>query len=48
MRIKETIAWAASVCLVGAAVWYSTNGFVLKPSYALEIDNSIDELLARS
>lgn len=36
MRIKETIAWAASVCLVGAALWYST-GFVLKPSYASEV-----------
>jgi len=39
MRIKETIAWAASVCLVGAAIWYSSSALVLKPSYASEVAN---------
>lgn len=37
MRIKEIFAWAASVCLLGGAIWYSLPSLVLKPSYASEV-----------
>jgi hypothetical protein len=37
MRIKELLAWAASVCLLGGAVWYSSSALILKPSYASEV-----------
>jgi S1-C subfamily serine protease len=37
MRIKETLAWLASVSLIGGAVYWSAGNLALKPSYASEV-----------
>lgn len=37
MRIFEPLAWLASICLVGSAIYWSVGDTVVKPSYASEI-----------
>lgn len=37
MRILEPLAWLASICLVGSAVYFSIGETIFKPSYASEI-----------
>lgn len=37
MSVKEILAWAASVCLLGALVFWSMGGLAIKPLYASEV-----------
>lgn len=46
MRFIEPLAWLALACFAGATVWWTMGGVMLNPSYAIEIDHGIAELLA--